>query len=124
MHVYTHRSLLFFFFLMIRRPPRSTLFPYTTLFRSGRRAQPTKVAAGGGRSLPLEGPGIRREHQQRLHRKGDHGGKPGHQDAEAAIAEAAATKPRTPSGEANHWNEHHERGGAGELGGLHAVAHS
>src|SRR6201985_3977747 len=28
-----HRS--FFFFLMIRRPPRSTLFPYTTLFRSG-----------------------------------------------------------------------------------------
>src|SRR2546427_5919925 len=27
-------SPLFFFFLMIRRPPRSTLFPYTTLFRS------------------------------------------------------------------------------------------
>src|SRR6266496_5803853 len=27
-----------FFFLMIRRPPRSTLFPYTTLFRSGGRA--------------------------------------------------------------------------------------
>src|SRR5882672_12567161 len=26
---------VFFFFLMIRRPPRSTLFPYTTLFRSG-----------------------------------------------------------------------------------------
>src|SRR5437773_11180617 len=26
--------LSFFFFLMIRRPPRSTLFPYTTLFRS------------------------------------------------------------------------------------------
>src|SRR6266487_5989950 len=25
--------ILFFFFLMIRRPPRSTLFPYTTLFR-------------------------------------------------------------------------------------------
>src|SRR2546430_6940787 len=31
-------SFLFFFFLMIRRPPRSTLFPYTTLFRSSRRA--------------------------------------------------------------------------------------
>src|SRR5580698_7825392 len=30
-------SLLYFFFLMIRRPPRSTLFPYTTLFRSDRR---------------------------------------------------------------------------------------
>src|SRR5215470_18292744 len=28
----------FFFFLMIRRPPRSTLFPYTTLFRSERDA--------------------------------------------------------------------------------------
>src|SRR5256885_7430879 len=27
-------NLKFFFFLMIRRPPRSTLFPYTTLFRS------------------------------------------------------------------------------------------
>src|SRR5438552_14502706 len=28
-----------FFFLMIRHPPRSTLFPYTTLFRSGRRCR-------------------------------------------------------------------------------------
>src|SRR5256885_6285836 len=31
----------FFFFLMIRRPPRSTLFPYTTLFRSPRSARAT-----------------------------------------------------------------------------------
>src|SRR6478735_11949985 len=31
--VHSQQSL-FFFFLMIRRPPRSTLFPYTTLFRS------------------------------------------------------------------------------------------
>src|SRR5689334_25083026 len=30
-------SCLLFFFLMIRRPPRSTLFPYTTLFRSSPR---------------------------------------------------------------------------------------
>src|SRR5215467_14674642 len=30
----------FFFFLMIRRPPRSTLFPYTTLFRSNRGRWP------------------------------------------------------------------------------------
>src|SRR5258705_5660716 len=29
-----HTITFFFFFLMIRRPPRSTLFPYTTLFRS------------------------------------------------------------------------------------------
>src|SRR5437867_13236560 len=32
-HTY-HHVILFFFFLMIPRPPRSTLFPYTTLFRS------------------------------------------------------------------------------------------
>src|SRR6185312_12194638 len=31
-NVHTH-FFIFFFFLMIRRPPRSTLFPYTTLFR-------------------------------------------------------------------------------------------
>src|SRR5206468_11888496 len=39
-HVLFHLPLLFpfhfFFFLMLRRPPRSTLFPYTTLFRSMR----------------------------------------------------------------------------------------
>src|SRR5256886_1591458 len=35
----THDSPPFFFFLMIRRPPRSTLFPYTTLFRSSRRSE-------------------------------------------------------------------------------------
>src|SRR5437660_3131623 len=40
---------IFFFFLMIRRPPRSTLFPYTTLFRSGdARASPS----WGGRGTP------------------------------------------------------------------------
>src|SRR3712207_9217629 len=39
-------QVLFFFFLMIRRPPRSTLFPYTTLFRS----RPARAArAGRGR---------------------------------------------------------------------------
>src|SRR2546426_2445492 len=43
-----------FFFLMIRRPPRSTLFPYTTLFRSidlpasGRRSGRTNLARGFG----------------------------------------------------------------------------
>src|SRR5262249_61488675 len=34
-----HTPLLSFFFLMIRRPPRSTLFPYTTLFRSSETAE-------------------------------------------------------------------------------------
>src|SRR5205085_12691256 len=32
--LFTFCFIFFFFFLMIRRPPRSTLFPYTTLFRS------------------------------------------------------------------------------------------
>src|SRR3712207_7391107 len=32
-----------FFFLMIRRPPRSTLFPYTTLFRSKKRLKSTST---------------------------------------------------------------------------------
>src|SRR2546426_6095556 len=38
--VYSPNSI--FFFLMIRRPPRSTLFPYTTLFRSCRGHQPVR----------------------------------------------------------------------------------
>src|SRR6266496_5619344 len=44
-------SSFLFFFLMIRRPPRSTLFPYTTLFRSrrpGRGAVPAPMPRGGG----------------------------------------------------------------------------
>src|SRR4051794_41852851 len=63
-----YRSLFhsFFFFLMIRRPPRSTLFPYTTLFRSlenlgqvhlrhqGRRADLTRRPAGGHRTRSEE----------------------------------------------------------------------
>src|SRR2546425_6277176 len=50
---------LFFFFLMIRRPPRSTLFPYTTLFRSDERPA-RDVLRRGGRAregLPLHAPG-------------------------------------------------------------------
>src|ERR1041385_9478537 len=58
-----------FFFLMIRRPPRSTLFPYTTLFRSVSQAAPGRqaplYAAPGGARLRSE------EHtselQSRLH---------------------------------------------------------
>src|SRR3989442_7154978 len=55
---------LVFFFLMIRRPPRSTLFPYTTLFRSvgggdglarsprRHRRERRRTLAGGDRSAP------------------------------------------------------------------------
>src|SRR6266436_1067877 len=60
----------FFFFLMIRRPPRSTLFPYTTLFRapgaarvrsrSGRHADPD-ASGGVSRRGHLRSPGARAE---------------------------------------------------------------
>src|SRR5258707_12088132 len=43
---------LFFFFLMIRRPPRSTLFPYTTLFRS-RESAPAGATVGQASLDPL-----------------------------------------------------------------------
>src|SRR5256885_10758169 len=50
-----YQWVFFFFFLMIRRPPRSTLFPYTTLFRSAGLAvlqNPGFAAAGMGRLRP------------------------------------------------------------------------
>src|SRR5437764_8362551 len=45
MHNDYHFTLLVFFFLLIRRPPRSTLFPYTTLFRSVQAPVHRRVAA-------------------------------------------------------------------------------
>src|SRR3712207_7830850 len=42
----TRSWIVSFFFLMIRRPPRSTLFPYTTLFRSARRGEQGRYRAG------------------------------------------------------------------------------
>src|SRR2546426_6739843 len=59
-----------FFFLMIRRPPRSTLFPYTTLFRSPepRRGRAGTAMAGGG-SLGGSPP-----------HRGRHGHPPGRED--------------------------------------------
>src|SRR3712207_9133627 len=49
--------LRLFFFLMIRRPPRSTLFPYTTLFRSkvppGNRLEPLKGDRQGQHSIRI-----------------------------------------------------------------------
>src|SRR2546425_9645456 len=61
MSLFAFSFSFFFFFLMIRRPPRSTLFPYTTLFRSrsagadrwtvSRRARPrVHHGAAAGRS--------------------------------------------------------------------------
>src|SRR3712207_9408626 len=62
MYISMFRDYNFFFFLMIRRPPRSTLFPYTTLFRSADeeevgdqvgadRGPDDDGAAHGGRAL-------------------------------------------------------------------------
>src|SRR5256885_7581839 len=55
------RHHCFFFFLMIRRPPRSTLFPYTTLFRSRRV---------GDRDQGNAAAGVRRRAQHRRRRHG------------------------------------------------------
>src|SRR2546427_10823983 len=50
-------TLKHIFFLMIRRPPRSTLFPYTTLFRSRRPAAPSTSAASSAANPHREPPG-------------------------------------------------------------------
>src|SRR3712207_9343267 len=56
---------MFIFFLMIRRPPRSTLFPYTTLFRSVRPPVRALRAPRAGRALP-RGPARPGPAQERL----------------------------------------------------------
>src|SRR2546430_17364231 len=45
----------FFFFLMIRRPPRSTLFPYTTLFRSSKLVVRHGLNIARDQALPPNG---------------------------------------------------------------------
>src|SRR2546430_11226844 len=52
---------LSFFFLMIRRPPRSTLFPYTTLFRSWRGGRRSPRATSPARRGGARGPDYRSE---------------------------------------------------------------
>src|SRR2546428_1102968 len=74
-------SMSFFFFLMIRRPPRSTLFPYTTLFRSAvepqlDRAQPHPLAAADDTAAPrrhvtVGGDGRSEEHTSELQSRSD-----------------------------------------------------
>src|SRR6266536_3631235 len=59
----SHSKFVVFFFLMIRRPPRSTLFPHTTLFRSrGRQDRLDELLA----------PGRRRHAPDQLHRSEEH----------------------------------------------------
>src|SRR6266699_7225079 len=67
----------FFFFLMIRRPPRSTLFPYTTLFRSrpcpgslrSRRRARLGESAARNSDRRMRGPGARRRLPARRRRR-------------------------------------------------------
>src|SRR3712207_7146691 len=67
MELYAYHFLIFFFFLMIRRPPRSTLFPYTTLFRSA-------VLVGGLQLVGVEGVAEEQLPAEGAHRPfGDHG---------------------------------------------------
>src|SRR3712207_9347783 len=69
---------MFLFFLMIRRPPRSTLFPYTTLFRS-EPPPPDRNGAPGDLSLL----GIRaREHRLRAARRHPRRGHRGSEERE------------------------------------------
>src|SRR5207248_9437440 len=88
-YVHFTTYLTSFFFLMIRRPPSSTLFPYTTLFRSGgdarhgwaHRAPGSVRCVGAGfhapvgrrqrRERPDEG-GLRRRGEARTHRSEEH----------------------------------------------------
>src|SRR5256885_14673390 len=60
----------FFFFLMIRRPPRSTLFPYTTLFRSASvnapRSKPNSSASSSVSGIAAELFGRSEEHTSEL----------------------------------------------------------
>src|SRR5208283_6191217 len=55
--------IVFFFFLMIRRPPRSTLFPYTTLFRSNGQSENADRLCSEDRSVY---PGRSEEHTSEL----------------------------------------------------------
>src|SRR3712207_7337164 len=63
---------MLFIFIMIRRPPRSTLFPYTTLFRSGRccaspgTATEGTRAAGASRPRPPDRDDALRDARRRL----------------------------------------------------------
>src|SRR2546425_12257938 len=60
--LYTRPLVVLFFFLMIRRPPRSTLFPYTTLFRSRRGRQKKILHHRPEQGIRAEFPRLRVRH--------------------------------------------------------------
>src|SRR6266496_4397260 len=98
------------FYFMIRRPPRSTLFPYTTLFRSRARAMPRdgllgdRLAAlldrgadlrGDGGHLALDGAELRGGQDDEAHRRrGDNAGGAPVRDQQPHLAEEVARHER------------------------------
>src|SRR5258708_40178840 len=68
--VFSKSCYSWFFFLMIRRPPRSTLFPYTTLFRSRKAishsSKWSRILLNMEWSLPGGGQGRSEEHTSEL----------------------------------------------------------
>src|SRR3712207_3024588 len=102
---------------MIRRPPRSTLFPYTTLFRSGLLVQVAALLQELGGALIVAAPGgelARLEEGRRA--QGDGGGGAGLQVAAEpaqALGVAALTFP-----------ERSERRGEAQAGGLVGLLHA
>src|SRR5207249_10768225 len=66
------RRFLSFFFLMIRPPPRSTLFPYTTLFRSRPSSSfPRRATRPGSFAAPVEPRSRSEEHTSELQSRFD-----------------------------------------------------
>src|SRR2546430_9231073 len=82
-------SCLFFFFLMIRRPPRSTLFPYTTLFRSPDRCTDAREEVVELLRAPAR--------QQLLHRSEEHTSELQSQSNLVCRLLLEKKKPRSPS---------------------------
>src|SRR5207253_5212975 len=78
-----------FFYLMIRHPPRSTLFPYTTLFRSRGRGSGAR-AHRAPRSVHRQRPG-RRVERGVTDSPHDHGGRGGPRDPPAPTSPAVVS---------------------------------
>src|SRR5438105_10169450 len=69
LHLYCLAVIFSFFFLMIRRPPRSTLFPYTTLFRSS--APPVRACGAPSRTRQSLAPGSGSNSKARLPKRSE-----------------------------------------------------
>src|SRR2546422_9355433 len=126
--------MCFFFFLMIRRPPRSTLFPYTTLFRShhergpgrsaerwrrnirgGDRRDPPPAAWGLGRSVD---PGLQGEWAGAAHRRRGEARYPEPQprDHRATVPAGETRRPVSPTARAAATGQGERRRHAHEVG--------